>query len=240
MVTSLEHFGMVLIIYEIRNWVVFLFNLPPVVSAVFRLWASTIGSVVIPRSSLKLWNDTSRQMNFHWSYNKQSLVGSKWGEHVSLLCCASMLKTLLTPHLDFLNILLHYERISCCLSEVVVAHISAKRSSQDLGSWMPVWSLLLWNNTSSMLLTAVLLLGVNTQWTLWLTSTMLLCFFFYLFLYQLNDFLAWMFSKKIIVKAVNKLSTFTPFKPHCSQNISNLDILSFTSSWRLSVNYYTR
>ncbi len=158
--------------------------IPPAVSAVFRLWASAIGSVVIPRSLLKPWNDTSRQMNFHWSYNKQSLVGSKWGERVSLLCCASMLKTLLTPHLGFLSIFMCYERISSCLSEVFVAYISAKKGCQDLGSWTLVWCLFHWNSTLFVMSTAVLMLGVKPRWILWCNHRLQPCsLMFFSFLY---------------------------------------------------------
>lgn len=136
-------------------------------SAALRLLASAIGSDVIPCSSLKPWNDTSRQMTFfHWSYNKQSLVGSKRGERASLICHASMLKTLLTPHLGFLNIFSLYEGIFFVFFYSVV-RISVKTSCRDLGSWRPVWSSLLWNYTLSVLLTAVLMLSVKPQWTFW-------------------------------------------------------------------------
>lgn len=150
--------------------VVLLFNTPHrrppppcIVSAVFRLWACTIGSVVIPHSSLKPWNDTSWQMNFHWSYNKQSLLRSKWGERVSFVCCASVLKTLLTPHLGFLNIFLCYERISSCVCLRFEWLISQWRRAVRIWEVGHLFDVYFFETAHCLWSAAVLMLGIKPQ-----------------------------------------------------------------------------
>lgn len=129
------------------------------------------------------------------------------------MLCINAQNTINPPPGLFEHFLVLWKDFKLYLSAVFVAHISVKKSCQDLGSWTLVWCSPLWKSTFSVISTAVLMLDIKRRWMLQCNQRIQCSFVFFppflyicLFSFQLNHLLVWMFRKGINAKAVNKLS----------------------------------